>query len=430
MRPSRLAFLALAVLCGCDPTGPDTLGHTRLVPLSRNDQVDEVGTRIPASVRVVDGRGNPRGGLAVTWEIVEGTGGVDAASARAAGDGTASAELVLGHGVNRLRVRVEGTGAETVITAHGCSPCGTWSRLAGDHAIGGRAWAGATELGGQLWIVGGEQFPDNPNATVDALEPGSQSWTRVSELERPLSGTVVATLRDRIHVIGGWDPAAYPWNGMDRVRVFDPARGSWADAARLATHRYYAAGAVLNGRIHVVGGMFECDIEFCEQPLASHEIYDPATNRWVAGPPMREPRVNPGAAALEGKLYVAGGTTGLYRLESPLQSVEVFDPVHNGWSAHTPLPDGGPAHLVVLGGTMYALVSTRASANSRLYEYDRTRDRWNRVADAPLALYGPAVVAHGSALHVIGGYVDYSDIPFSRTPSRDVFVFHRGGGSQ
>lgn len=66
-------------------------------------------------------------------------------------------------------------------------------------------------------------------------------------------------------------------------------------------------------------------------------IWDTATKAYTEGPSMATGRADACGAAVEGKLYVAGGYT--TNFESTLQSVEVFDSVSGEWSEGPPLPE-------------------------------------------------------------------------------------------
>src|SRR5262249_37736163 len=70
--------------------------------------------------------------------------------------------------------------------------------------------------------------------------------------------------------------------------------------------------------------------------LASHEAYDPASNRWEHRAPMPTARSGIAAAVLEGRMFVLGG-------EAPagtFNQVQAYDDRSNGWSNHARMPTG------------------------------------------------------------------------------------------
>ena len=62
------------------------------------------------------------------------------------------------------------------------------------------------------------------------------------------------------------------------------------------------------------------------------EVFDPQTNAWTALAPMSTARDVFAMAAVQGKLYAAGGYDG-----SALATAEAFDPQQNRWEAVAPM---------------------------------------------------------------------------------------------
>ena len=62
------------------------------------------------------------------------------------------------------------------------------------------------------------------------------------------------------------------------------------------------------------------------------EVFDPQTNAWTALAPLSTARDGAAMAAVQGKLYVAGGFDG-----AALATAEAFDPQQNRWEAVAPM---------------------------------------------------------------------------------------------
>jgi N-acetylneuraminic acid mutarotase len=114
----------------------------------------------------------------------------------------------------------------------------------------------------------------------------------------PREHVAAAVLDGRIHVIGGRSPAL----GMTGTthEVYDPIANAWTLAAALPTGRSGIGAAVLAGRIHVLGG--EADRTF-----AQNEAYDPTSDRWLSFAPLPTPRHGLGVVALGHAIYVLAG---------------------------------------------------------------------------------------------------------------------------
>jgi N-acetylneuraminic acid mutarotase len=92
---------------------------------------------------------------------------------------------------------------------------------------------------------------------------------------------------------------------VNNAWVFDLGTRTWSALPPMPTPRSGTAKAVVNGRIHILGG------EGCIGDLGgvfrSHEVYDPRTNTWSLAPPMLTPRHGFAAAAINGRIYAVSG---------------------------------------------------------------------------------------------------------------------------
>jgi N-acetylneuraminic acid mutarotase len=199
---------------------------------------------------------------------------------------------------------------------------------------------------------------------VWALE--ADGWREAGRMPGPLSETVGVELGGRLHLVTGRSPGAVngQWNDqvdVDTHRVFLPGEGRWETARPCPMARNSAAGAVLDGALWVAGGRtvsgggtgrldrydpavdrWDTLAPIPASPASGQQvggglamaaaggklvafggewfapggggvfaetwIYDPAADRWAAGPPMRTPRHGLAAAAVDGVIYaIAGG---------------------------------------------------------------------------------------------------------------------------
>ncbi len=123
----------------------------------------------------------------------------------------------------------------------------------------------------------------------------------------------------------------------------EPGKAFEASGVELPRPRRAFGGAELNGRYYLVGGMAggfstldKCDVfEFASKQWS--EIPCPAT------------RISPQLVALDGKLYLAGGSSaGPGGQLAPNPSLEVFDPATNTWSTLLATLPIEPRHLSML----------------------------------------------------------------------------------
>ena len=98
--------------------------------------------------------------------------------------------------------------------------------------------------------------------------------------------------------------------------------GGWARVADLPTPRLKAAGAVLDNKIYVSGGVFQVEV------LQSVFCYDPASNIWTEVASMIKKRRGHSLISLGGLLYAVGGGNDD---DGYLDTMEVYDPEKNIW---------------------------------------------------------------------------------------------------
>ena len=165
---------------------------------------------------------------------------------------------------------------------------------------------------------------------------GTGGWTKLpARLPRPLTQFGLVERAGQLWVFGGldFDPARGD-SGMFQhstdVLVWDKASADSFTIAntRLPRPRRAFGGALLDGRYYLVGGMGE---QF--QTVDSCDVFDFESAQWTTIPPPARPRISAELVSLNGKLYLAGGSSpssdgGLARNAS----VEVFDPASGRWS--------------------------------------------------------------------------------------------------
>jgi hypothetical protein len=128
------------------------------------------------------------------------------------------------------------------------------------------------------------------------------------------------------------------------------------------------------------------------------------------------------AAALDAKIYVAGGMFG--DAGTRLDRVQRFDPARGVWSTLPRLPEPVRAaagaeqfkDFLVIGGT------TSAGGGRQVYAYDTGGPgRWREVAPLPRRLYNHSAVTLGDRVYVLGGFDTQGQ------ELRDVYVLEPGG---
>ncbi|RKG54892.1 kelch-like protein [Corallococcus sp. AB011P] len=232
-----------------------------------------------------------------------------------------------------------------------CGPMG-WSSTA--HMAFARLKHTATVLqDGRVLVAGGF---NNSTPTKDALasaeiyDPVTGTWQPTGGMVVPRTQHTATLLPDgRVLVTGGQLVANSTTNSLASAELYDPETGTWTVAASMGAARDYHYALLLEtGRVLVLGG--EQWLGGNRTKLASAELYDVATNKWLPTGSLTIPRYFAAASLLpSGQVLVSGGEspTGGYSATAELYtpSTGTWRPtgsmaVSRRFHAQTTLPDG------------------------------------------------------------------------------------------
>src|SRR5262245_47459558 len=135
-------------------------------------------------------------------------------------------------------------------------------------------------------------------ATPAPVATPAPAWTTRAPMLAARSEFAAAVVGADVYVAGGF-------GGGDRVNRFDTAGGTWRPVADLPEAVHHPGVAALDGRVYLAGGYSLADAT----ASAAVWAYDPASDTWQRRADLPTPRGALGLAALDGKLYAVGGTT-------------------------------------------------------------------------------------------------------------------------
>jgi hypothetical protein len=286
---------------------------------------------------------------------------------------------------------------------------GKWTRLAS--LATGRIDQTATVLqDGRVLVVGGSQESEaNQLATTEIFNPKTNAWSTAASMAFPRARHTATLLADgRVLVVGGLGP------GRGNSEIYDPKTNTWSPAGNLINARANHQAVLLrDGRVLVMGGRQP------GRPLSSAEIFDPKTRTWSSTASLLVARDRPQAALLsDGRVLVTGGVSvdvggsldAAVLFGSPLATSEIYDPATKGWTAGPTMSVGRVGHaMAVLGnGDLLVVGGTRDPAPAEIL--DSRSNAWTSTSElAPRIAPVVGVLAGGKRVVVAGGLVESYD---------------------
>ena len=238
-----------------------------------------------------------------------------------------------------------------------------------------------------------------------------EDWEVVTQLPTNRAGIATAVVNDKIYVIGGTLKNVEAPDGISTVEEYDPQTNTWRQLADMPTRRYYPKAAVINDTIYVFGGWYEVKGVKTEYPVIV-EAYDPATDTWTRKKDMPVPRVHPAVGAVDGKIYIIGGSTGWgWEDERRMDRVDIYDPAIDTWEQGPKMPTQRDAYLGgVVNNRIYVIGGYGPPGGhvlKNIEEYDPISRQWQQKKDMLDIRYSFRTAVVEDDIYVIGGLNEF-----------------------
>ena len=272
---------------------------------------------------------------------------------------------------------------------------GKWKRGAPLPLARGEVAAAVAE--GRIYVIGGFTANGENSTRVDAYLPTTNTWGQEADLPLPVDHAMAAGDRGRVYVAGGYGP------GRSRLTTLFAFTGDgWTRLAPMPEQRAAGGAAILDGKLYVVGGTASSTIGAPTDLARTMLVYDIARDSWTSrrGP---TPREHLGVAALGGRIYAVGGRTAGF--DTNMALVERFNPGTGRWTRLPKVPSRRGGTGAAGTGRWIVSVGGEAPAGTirTAYRYDVRRRRWSRLPNLPTQRHGLGVAAVGRKVYVIGG---------------------------
>jgi N-acetylneuraminic acid mutarotase len=256
----------------------------------------------------------------------------------------------------------------------------------------------ATNIGNDIYVIGGFGKSGNVLNTVEVYNIQSDSWKAIAPLPQPLHHTTASNFNGKIYVIGGY--TNNNWLPSDKLFVYDPKKNLWTEESSMPTARGALTAVFIDGILYAIGGEGESGI------MAINEAYNPKTKSWVLKSSMPTARHHVASAVVDGNVYVFGGRVqGI----SPITNVnvtEIYNPKMDQWMTLESMPSNRSGisaasinnDIYVLGGEDL----TKTYNNNE--KYNIKNNKWEYQEPLPTARHGLSAVSfNDDKIYVIGG---------------------------
>lgn len=203
------------------------------------------------------------------------------------------------------------------------------------------------------------------------LDDGSQSWVTVAQLPVAVGEHSLIALDSKLYLIGGRTA------GGNSAQLWRFDGEQWHRLADMQTPRNSFAAVVYDGEIWVLGGRDQRG-----SALSQVESWNPATNRWQPRPSLPRAIGGLAAAVLDQRIHVLGGEL-LGRDAQVLADHYSFELSENVWEIepHLPFPRHG-ATAVSVGNRIYLTGGARRPDWKTIYSVTGDMTRFGRVQES------------------------------------------------
>ncbi len=275
-------------------------------------------------------------------------------------------------------------------------------------SAGGSGGAGGSAAGqwgnGPLPVAGSAAGGSANGVPVTVTPPaGSGTWNLAAALPDGRQDASGAVVDGRLFVVGGRTPTT-----QNAVSAYDPKTDKWE------TQPVVPVLSVNHGNVGSYGGKFYF---FGGRAINEAYVYDPVAKHWSPIKALPAPRESAVVATIGSKIYVVGGgVSDTFRNpagahDSANAEVFAYEPATDSYETRTPMPEVKThAAGAVIDGILYVAAGRKwveafpepAGWSKTLFAYDPVTDTWTQKADAPTSRSG-CVGAELNGLFLVAG---------------------------
>ena len=324
--------------------------------------------------------------------VVKFGGGVTASFTRS---GTTYISATVPAGASDGKVTVT-TGSTTLTSTSSFTVHDSWS--SGTAMPTGTVYSSAAVLGGQIYVIGGDNASGTVLSDVQIYNPTTNKWSTGTPLPTATDTTSAAVVNNILYVFGGSTTTAV----TGAVWAYSPKTKAWSSMAPMPTPRNGTLAVVEKNIVYVMGGNLGGGANF----VATVESYDTATNTWTEEAAMDGAKDFPGGGLIGTTIVAADG--------APAGSVvtgdtEAYDASTNEWSELTADPTARTGSCSgVIGSALYdasGYINNGGAATTVNESFSLSANKWTTtLAPIPQGTMYPAPAVDNGQLYCFGGW--------------------------
>jgi Tol biopolymer transport system component len=262
-----------------------------------------------------------------------------------------------------------------------------------------RSHCASVALNGKVYAIGSYVGGHGGTASVEEYDPATDTWTSKAPISNAVWGLRAGVANGKIYVFGGANNPGGNSTHFSTVEEYDPSTNTWTLKSPMSEAKYNMAIGVFNDKIYIIAGS-RGDIAF-----ETTEQYDPLTDTWTTKTPMPVARHLAYFAATSNKIYLFG------------DPIYVYDMATDSWSTRPapPFDNVGAPAAAALNGKIYVFGGSFSWGGTGpigipdVYEYDPSTDTWSPKTPMAtgVALLWQAASVVGNKVYVLGGQTVY-----------------------
>jgi N-acetylneuraminic acid mutarotase len=246
-----------------------------------------------------------------------------------------------------------------------------------------RANFASAVYGDKIYLFGGVDQDGVTLTTVEVYSTTNDAWSVAAPLPVFMNSFTATTIGNKIYIIS-----------YNKTYEYSPESDSYVLKTPMPTPRSFAAAAVYNGIIFIIGGYHESEV------VNTVEAYNPQDDAWSSVVPMSVKRANHCAITVGDTIYVMGG---YYNGISSTISLETFVPDSNTWTTLDPATSSISGAIGVINNKIYFVGGPQIATSNQTLAYSPTPGAWVEKTSMPTKrMYVGYGVVEGK-LYVFGG---------------------------